>query len=318
MRIELAPMEGITNYIYRQALQRHFPGVDRFYTPFLTPTQNKVFTTREWKEINPDHNRDLHVVPQLLARNAEHFIWACQQLRSLGYEEVNLNLGCPSGTVVSKKKGSGFLSIPRELDYFLYDVFEQAELRISIKTRIGIQDEEEFPALLDIFNDYSIHRLIVHPRLRTDYYKGTVRMDAFRYAVSHSVNPVCYNGDLFSAEDIRRLSAQFPQLDTVMLGRGIISNPALPQEYKDIATRDTQRLLDFHNDLYSSYRATLSGEKSILCRMKELWFYQLPLFSNWEQYIKPLRKANHLSDYEALISRLFREEQLTGSSFHPY
>lgn len=171
--VSLAPMEGLTTIYYRRALARWFGGVDRYFTPFLTPTQDHRFTKRELREVLLEHNGGLPTVPQLLTRNAEDFLWAAGELAAMGYREVNLNLGCPSGTVVAKGKGSGFLAHPAELDAFLEEIFSKAPCAISVKTRIGLKDPEEFPVLLAIYRKYPLAELIVHPRVRTDMYKNT-------------------------------------------------------------------------------------------------------------------------------------------------
>ncbi len=320
MRIEMAPMEGITNYIYRQTFSSYFSGVTTFYTPFLTPNQNLTFNTRERNEISPENNRGLSVIPQVLVRNPEHFLWACRELADLGYTQVNLNLGCPSGTVVAKKKGSGFLSVPYELDEFFDRAFSATAnlpLAISVKTRIGVNDPEEFPFLMEIFNDYPIHHLILHPRLRKDFYSGPLHMELFDYALTHSKIPLSYNGDLFSSAAIRSFVQAHPQLHSVMLGRGLISNPALAMEALGTGSRDAATLRAFHDELLARNQAVLSGDRSLLSRMKELWTYQLPLFTHGQDYLKPLRKTQHLPQYLALIDRLFAEETLTEGSFSP-
>ncbi len=314
-RIDMAPMEGVTNYIFRQVFHRHYGGVDRFYTPFLSPNQNKQFITREWNEIDPAHNEGLTVLPQLLTRNQEHFLWACGELEALGYDQVNLNLGCPSGTVVAKKKGSGFLTVPEELDSFFQEVFSKTSLHISVKTRLGKQDPAEFHRILEIFNRYPICELTVHPRVQKEFYRGPVHRDAFAYAAAHAKSPLCYNGDLFSVPAFQAIQAEYPHLRAVMLGRGLVANPALAEEARGTGRRDLNRLRAFHDDLYEQYCRVLSGDRSILSRMKEVWAYQLPMFTHWEDSLKPLRKAEHRRDYEAVVNRLFRQEQLTEGDY---
>lgn len=197
-RLSFAPLEGITGWVFRQVHQRRFPGLDRYYAPFFAPTTDSPLTGRGLSDLQPDHNQGVSVVPQLLANQAEAFLAAARVLQDLGYAEVNLNLGCPSGTVVAKGKGAGFLAHPQALDAFLADIFSRTDLAISIKTRIGVEDAAEWPALLAIFRRYPLRELIIHPRLRRDFYRGPVRQGAFQYAVDHCDLPLCYNGDLFT------------------------------------------------------------------------------------------------------------------------
>jgi tRNA-dihydrouridine synthase len=173
-------MEGITDSIYRTLHHKHFGGVDRYYMPFFSPTQHRFLTAREARELPKADSVTFTAVPQILTKHSEDFIWAASVCRDLGYDEVNLNLGCPSGTVVAKGKGSGMLRDLSALDAFLDEIFASAPLPISVKTRIGMESGEEFPAILEIYNRYPMKELTIHPRVRKVFYKGSVEMDAFR------------------------------------------------------------------------------------------------------------------------------------------
>lgn len=167
-------------------------------------------------------------MPQVMTRRAEDFLWAAEQVADMGYGEVNLNLGCPSGTVTAKGKGAGFLARPEELDAFFEAVFTKVTLPVSVKTRLGIREAEEFDRLLEIYNRYPISELMIHPRVQRDFYKNTVRLDAFAAALARSRNPVVYNGDLVTPKDCTAFTRRFPEVETVMIGRGLIADPALP------------------------------------------------------------------------------------------
>ena len=307
MRYSAAPMEGVTSFHYRRVHARYFPGADRYYTPFLSPTQHHVFTPRERKEIDPAHNEGLPVVPQLLTRRAEDFIWAANELARMGYPEVNLNLGCPSGTVVAKGKGSGFLGDPAGLDAFLDQIFSAVTIPISIKTRLGLRDPEEFAPLLDIYNRYPIAELTIHPRVQKDFYKRPVRWKNFTVAFPNSRNPICYNGDLVTAEDCAALAARFPNLDGLMLGRGLIADPALICRCKGGPGPDRDRLRAFHDELYLALAEDFGSRRSAMLRMKEIWFYQIHLFEDSAKYAKRLRKVGDTGEYEALVAQLFQD-----------
>ena len=300
-----APLEGVTGYIYRNAHAAYFPPADEYFAPFLSPTQNRRFTSREKHDGLPEHNAGLRVVPQLLTNRAENFIWAARELAAMGYTEVNLNLGCPSGTVVSKKKGAGFLSEPDALDRFLEDICAHAPCALSVKTRLGRHSADEFPALLEIFNRYPLKRLIIHPRVQTDFYRNTPNLDAFAAALASSRLPVCYNGDLFTPADADAFGARFPQVDSLMLGRGLIANPSLIGELRGGARMDKARLRAFHDELVARYREVLPGDKPVLHKMKEVWFYMHPLLAGRDSYLKRLRKTTRLRDYEEAAAALF-------------
>lgn len=310
MRIYLAPMEGITGYVYRNVHHQIYGHIDKYFTPFITPTQHRKLTSRELNDILPEHNRGMHVVPQILTNQADGFLWAAQKAKELGYREVNLNLGCPSGTVVSKGRGAGFLADPWKLDRFLAEVSDgvsKFDMQLSVKTRIGVLDPEEFYELIEVFNRYPLSELIVHPRIRTDYYKNHPNMDIFRDAVRMSRNPLCYNGDIFRAEDLSLLEEAFPEVDAVMAGRGVIANPGLAEEIRTGSRLEKTRLKAFHDALLLAYREVIPGDKNVLFKMKEVWFYLACVFADCDKYIKKIKKAGNMGEYEAAAGRMFSE-----------
>lgn len=314
MNLYLAPMEGITGYVYRNVQHTYFNHIDKYFTPFITPTQNRKLTSREVNDILPEHNPGINVVPQILTNQAEGFCWAAEKAKALGYREVNLNLGCPSGTVVSKGRGAGFLADPWKLDRFLAEVSEgmaRMDLRLSVKTRIGVLDPEEFYELIEVFNRYPLSELIIHPRIRTDYYKNYPNWEVYRDAVRLSRNPLCYNGDIFDAESYRAFLQAFPDSKSVMIGRGMIANPGLAAELNGEAKPDRAHLREFHDALLVAYQETISGDRNVLFKMKELWFYLTWMFENGEKQVKKIKKAGKMADYEAAVERLFAECPLT-------
>ena len=299
MRYYFAPLEGLTDYIYRRLHSRYFPGIDRYYTPFLSPTVHRELTNRESRELPPAEALGYDCVPQLLTKIPEDFLWMAGKCRELGYREVNLNLGCPSGTVTAKGKGSGMLTDPDGLDRFLDRIFSKAPIEISVKTRIGFQTPEEFPALLDIFNQYPIRELTVHPRVRKDFYTSPVDLDAFSYAVTNSRAPVCYNGNLCSKAQIEGLSKQFPRVDAVMLGRGLIGDPGM------LSTTSAKTLEVFHNALLDAYTEAFGGSRNAMFRLKENWRYMLCLFEGSEKLGKQLRKTTDIAHYRQITHQIF-------------
>ena len=299
MQYYLAPLEGITTYVYRNAYHKYFRKMDKYFTPFIVPHTDKKFNTRELKELSPEHNQGLNVVPQLLTNNAEDFLKTAKDIVQMGYKEINLNLGCPSKTVVTKKKGAGFLEYPEELDRFLDEIYGNADFKISVKTRIGKDSPDEFYQLLEIYNKYPIEELTIHPRVQADYYQNTPNLDMFKVVYEESKNPICYNGDISTTDDLTSLTQQFHDLKHVMIGRGIIRNPGL------LTHLDKETLLSFHNMILEEYIKISSGERNVLFKMKELWFYMLNLFKDAEKIGKKIKKTERLKEYEAIINMLF-------------
>ena len=300
MRYYFAPMEGLTDSIYRKAHHAHFSGVDRYYMPFLSPTIHRSLTHREDRELPIADSVPFHAVPQVLTKVAEDFLWAAQVCRERGYDEVNLNVGCPSGTVVSKGKGSGMLREPEHLDRFLDKIFQSSVLPISVKTRLGIENPDEFPAILDIYNKYPIKELTIHPRVRKQFYNGTVDMEMFRYAVQHSKNPLCYNGDLTSLEQIDALSREFPSVEAVMIGRGLVADPGML-----CGGTDVKALEAFMNELLEIYTAEFGGARNAMFRLKENWGLLHPRFEGVDKLWKKLRKTTDLEEYKAITAEIF-------------
>ncbi len=301
MRYYFAPMEGITDSIYRRIHHKCFSGLDRYYMPFLSPTMHRTLTHKESRELPMADSERFVAIPQILTKVAEDFLWAARVCQERGYEEVNLNVGCPSGTVVAKGKGAGMLRNPAELDAFLEKVFSESPIAISVKTRLGLEDPEEFPALLEVFNRYPIKELTIHPRVRKQFYSGGVDMEMFRYAAAHSKNPLCYNGNLNSMEDISTFSAQFPDIDAVMLGRGLIGDPGMLTP----GGTTKESLKAFSDELLEEYMVVFGGARNAMFRMKENWSFLHHRFEDSEKLWKQLRKTTDLGEYRAITAEFF-------------
>lgn len=319
MKFYLAPMEGLTGFVFRNAYQKHFGDIDTYFTPFIN---NKKMNYKEIKDILPEHNKGMHVVPQILTNRAEDFLAIAKELGNYGYESVNLNLGCPSGTVVTKHRGAGFLAVPEELDHFLEEIFADCPLRISVKTRIGINDAGEWERILSIYEKYPMEELIIHPRVQKDFYNNTPDMDAFLYAVENSRHTLCYNGDICSVDDYKAWIQKMEGKDRehgsgstaqhtehMMLGRGILKNPGLVGELMGHAPITKDQFYAFHDDVLKGYLDVMSGERNTLFRMKELWFYFAKYFMEPEKYVKQIKKTQRVAEYRVIVDNLFREQE---------
>lgn len=341
-KIYMAPMEGVTGFIYRNTYARFFGGVDKYYTPFISPGEHRNFKSRELKDVLPENNDGLNVAIQMLTNNAQHFIVTAHKMKDFGYREVNLNLGCPSGTVVAKGKGSGFLSFPKELDKFLDEIYNglaDTGLDISIKTRLGRYEPDEFYELLEIYNKYPVSELIIHPRVQKDMYKNKPRMDYFDYAVKNSKNLVVYNGDIFTQKDYENfsniyfneeynrgklenskimsddilsnidlnanLSSDKKPVNAVMLGRGLIANPNLAENILNGTMLDKNRLKGFYDALAVGYKAEIKDEKNVMFKLKEVLFYLVNVFEDRDKYWKKIRKTNDFLELNILVNEMF-------------
>ena len=319
-----APLEGITGYTFRNVHHQYYAGIDKYFSPFLSPNQHHAINPKEKRDILLEHNKGIDLVPQILTNKAELMLAAAKELKQIyGYEEVNLNLGCPSKTVVSKGKGAGFLADTEKLERFLEEVFtaisvsEQDFPQISIKTRIGMDDAEEFTELLRIYNQYPLSELIIHPRVQKDFYKNTPNLEVFAQAVEQSKHSLCYNGDICTLEDFLRIKETFPTVEKIMIGRGLLVNPALVgelQAYEQCMEKgeqwtgykiDFQRLKQYHDRLFEKYIEQMSGDTNVLFKMKELWVYLGRMFPEQERQIKKIKKANKLAEYEKVTKEFW-------------
>ena len=302
IKVDFAPLEGITDSIYRKAHHAHFGGVDRYFMPFLSPTMHNTLTHKEDRELPLADSVSFRAVPQILTKVPADFLWAAQVCADRGYEEVNLNIGCPSGTVVAKGKGAGMLADTDYLDNFFEEIFSKSPIPVSVKTRIGMTDEAEFPRLVDIFNPYPIKELIVHPRTRKEFYKAPIHTDAFIYAYENCKSPLSYNGDICSPEDIAAIEARYPRLERIMVGRGLVGDPGMLLPGGTTA----DALEAFHTALMEEYVKTFGSERNAMFRLKENWHHLICRFDGGEKLYKRLRKTTDIQEFRSITTEIFR------------
>ena len=308
MNYYVAPMEGLTDRVWRQAHQKWFGWAGapaKYYAPFLSPPENRVLIKKKMAELAPEANLGAPVVPQLLAKDGALAAWMVGQLRQLGYTEVNLNFGCPSGTVTAKGKGSGMLRDLDKLDAFLAALFAEAEGPLTVKTRLGVEKPEEFAAVLEVYNRYPIAELTIHPRVMRQQYRGEADREAFAKALPTCKMPVCYNGDLTTVEQLRTLEADFPAVQSLMVGRGIIADPALFRQALGGPAATKEELRGYLDDLYHGYTALFGSAGCAISRMKGHWFYLIHRFDGSERLEKQLRKLREPWEYETVVNQIF-------------
>ena len=303
MKLYFAPMEGITPYVFRNIHNRMFGGCDAYYAPFIVPTDNERISLKTLRDILRKNNT-AKVVPQVLCSNAEAFVKFSEKLPHMGYDELNLNFGCPSGTVVKKRRGAGALKDLDMLDRFLENVFKNSKVDISVKTRTGFYSHEEFDEILRIYNKYPIKELIIHPRIREEFYKGKANSEAFEKAYNGTKIKLCYNGDICSVDDFEKTAEKFKNLDSVMIGRGAIINPAIFREIKGGKTLETSELISFSRALEKDYMELLKSEIYTLHRLKEIWLFMMMNFPEEKKILKAVKKAAGLAELNAAIECL--------------
>lgn len=311
MQYYLAPLEGITGFVFRNAFSDCFGGADVLFAPFVSPASTAKIIPKEKRDILPENNRNVNLIPQILTNQADWFVGAAKEMQEMGYTSVNLNLGCPAKTVVGKKKGSGMLVDLDYLDAFLERIFDTCPIPVSIKTRLGKLDADDFPEIMDIYNKYPVTELIIHPRVQSDFYRNTPKMELFAFGLEMSRCPVCYNGDIRTVEDAKKIQEQFPDLDRIMIGRGILGNPGLFREIRGEGRMTKEEVYRFMERLRHDYCETMSGgEIPVLFKMKEIWVFLHTMFTNSEKYAKKIKKAGNMKQYLAAMEMLFEEQDI--------
>ncbi|MBR4985428.1 MAG: tRNA-dihydrouridine synthase family protein [Proteobacteria bacterium] len=313
MKYYFAPLEGITSYTYRNVHHELFPGLDAYFAPFIQPKQTHVLETREKKDIDPVNNSGITLVPQIMANTADNFLWAAQELAARGYDTVNLNLGCPRATIVTRHKGSGMLADLDTLERFLDDIYNGVANngpKISLKTRIGKDDANCAQKLISLYNKYPLPELIIHPRTQKDMYTGTPRWDVLEDCLRISKHAICLNGNIFSPADHQELTARFPtekypNIKAMMLGRGLIADPVLHREITQNRPVTQSELKRYHDTLFKAWDALNYGTSTLLHRTSELWFYLGCMFKDADKYVHKIRKAKNIPTYQAAVEQLF-------------
>ena len=305
MQYYAAPMEGLTDRVWRQVHQRWFGGADRYYAPFLSPPENRVPVKKKMAELAPEANPGAPVIPQLLGKDGSCAAWMIGVLRQMGYSEINLNFGCPSGTVTAKGKGAGMLRDLDGLDRFLYAVFDEAGGPISVKTRIGVERPEEFGPILEVYNRYPLAELIIHPRVMRQLYRGEADRDAFAAALPSCRAPVCYNGDIASPAGFAALGSRWPGLSGLMAGRGLIADPALLRRARGGAPASKEELRGYFAELYAGYAAAFGSPQAAISRMKAYWHEAISLFEGADRLAKQLKKLRDPWEYEVTVGQIF-------------
>ena len=304
MNLYFAPLEGITTYIYRSVHAECFGFCDSYFAPFITPSDNERVSRKGLRDVVPEKNVGQNLTVQVLTNRSDSFLKFARKVKMLGYREININLGCPFPRVVQKGRGAGMLKDKEELDRFLDGIFSSTDVSVSVKTRTGFHSGEEMESLMAVYNEYPISELTIHPRAGEDFYKGTPDMAVFSKAYNGAKMPVCYNGDVLTAGDFAELSETYPDLSSVMIGRGAIKNPAIFREIRGGEVLATEELIAFSDRLSDVYFEALGSEVFTLQKLKEVWGYMMQNFREETKIAKNIKKANTREEFSEIIHRL--------------
>jgi tRNA-dihydrouridine synthase B len=301
----LAPIRGITDCHFRSIFHQHFPGFDSALAPFINPQRRSSFNPKQLKDVLPESNRVLPIVPQLLHTDPDDFLFLASRLQELGYKELNWNLGCPAPMVTIKHRGSGLLPFPDQILAFLDKVIPKLGIDLSIKTRLGYENSQELFDLLPHLDQYPLTEIIIHGRLGSQMYKGEIDRDGFGHCLECSRHPIVYNGDITSKEVFDTLQQQFPTVNKWMIGRGALANPFLAGDIKGkVIPEQRQHLKRFHDELYTRYAELLDGPAHLLGRMKQLWVYLSAFFPPEHKTWKMIKKCKTEARYQQLMEKL--------------
>ena len=313
-KLSLGPFQGITDAPFRNVFKQHFGGVDKFYTPFFTGIQKDNAKNLQTEEIDPRCNDTDTLTPQILSTDAEEILRFAKQCKQLGYKEINLNMGCPFPRVANKKRGCGLLTEPEKVGTMLDRVFDEIELKFSIKCRLGYFHPDEIYPIIEIFNRYPLSELVIHPRIGKQLYKGEADVERFVALMPLVKAPLVYNGDIVSTESFQRIKDKVQPVNEFMLGRGLLAHPFLAEEIKGMDTgNQKQRLHAYVTVLYEERLHHAGGSPKVLGRMKELWSYLMQSFEDSQDIWRKIKKINALKEYEAAVETIFREHELRSN-----
>lgn len=306
----LAPLRGFTEYIYRNAFSRHFDGFDLAVAPFIPTMSDARLKRKHLKDVWPENNPAMPVIPQIIGNSAEDFILLARRLYDLGYETINWNLGCPFPMVAKKQRGSGLLPHPGKIEAFLEETIPAIPNRLSIKARLGRKKTNEILTLLEIFNRYPLDEVIVHPRTGKQMYGGQPDLDMFEECLKVSTHTMVYNGDINDLDTFNTFSKRFGTVNRWMIGRGALIDPFLPaiiKNGKDGAANKVDVFRAFYEDLFEQYRIEFHGPGHLLDRMKGFWTYFSQSFKDGHKVKKKIHRTPKLERYLKIVDRFFEE-----------
>ncbi|MCL6462689.1 tRNA-U20a,U20b-dihydrouridine synthase [Flavobacterium micromati] len=308
-----SPLQGFTDFRFRNAQNKLFGGIDTFYSPYIRLNGKMIIKASYERDLLPENNLDLEVIPQVITNDADEFLFVAKYVRELGYKELNWNLGCPYPMVTKSGMGSGLISNPEKINHVLERAHNESDIIVSMKMRLGYETTEEILDALPILDKYPIKNIAIHARIGKQLYKGGVHLDAFQQCIDNTKHKLYYNGDITSVAKFHEMQQRFPSIDHWMIGRGLISDPFLPTMIKNNTEEYPENKIElfnaFHDTLYAIYSESLSGSTHILLKMYHLWEYFSATFSDPHKVLKKIKKAQSIRNYETAVAEIFRNEK---------
>lgn len=306
----LAPIRGVTDYLFRNVFFDHFKGFHGAIAPFINPQRFSNFKEKQLVDILPENN-SIDITPQLLHTNASDFLILATRLQSYGYQHINWNLGCPAPMVTRKKRGSGLLPHPDKIISFLEQVMPKLGIQLSIKTRLGLESDKEIKTLLPLLDAFELSEIIIHGRTGKQRYSGTADPEAFDQCSQLSRHTLVYNGDIVDTASFAKLKNRFPVINRWMIGRGALADPFIGEKIMgkvDGKEEQLQRLVAFHDEIYTKYKEKLSGPGHLLSRMKQIWTYLKGSFPNEKKLAKKILRSKNDAQYQEAVSEIFNSK----------
>jgi tRNA-dihydrouridine synthase len=305
-----SPLQGFTDFRFRNAFHKHFGGIDTFYSPYIKLNGKLVVKGSYERDILPENNTTLEVIPQIITNDAEEFLFVAKYVQQFGYKELNWNLGCPYPMVAKCGMGSGLISNTSQIEHILKRVHNETDILVSMKMRMGYENATEILDVFPILDQYPIKNIAIHARIGKQLYKGGVDLDSFQKCLDHTKHKIYYNGDITSVSKFKELQERFPSIDHWMIGRGLIADPFLPSMIKNDTTAYPKNKLEifeaFHDEIYQEYDAYLSGPTPIRMKMLGFWEYFSESFSNPQKTFKKIKKAGNSKNYEIAVKEIFK------------
>jgi tRNA-dihydrouridine synthase len=308
-----SPLQGFTDFRFRNAFHHYFGGIDTFYAPYIRLDGKMVVKNSYQRDLLPEHNNTLEVIPQVITNDADEFLFVAKYVQELGYKELNWNLGCPYPMVTKRGMGSGLICDPAKIDNILDRAHSETDILVSMKMRMGYENSDEILDAFPILDKYPLKNIAIHARIGKQLYKGGVDLDAFERCVTSTKHKLYYNGDITSVDAFKNMQERFPSIDHFMIGRGLIADPFLPSMIKKDTTeypKDRWKIFsEFHDTIYEQYDAALSGPTPIKMKMQGFWSYFSESFSNPQKTFKKIKKANNPKAYKLAVSEILKSAQ---------